>query len=654
MKFPLTSMLRKLPMRKKILLILSFVVGGYAAADHVIQRLTVLEVFYGIERDFAQADTVRVKEEIEQELQALDGRAIDWVHADGIAEFMEGENSNFVEKRLSSGVLDRQGLDVLYLCDMKGTVLWGRYLHPDSGQSSESSTFTELPGAGEKIADRLLTGWRIEDVARGIVREQKGFLDSEFGPLLVSTRIVAKSSGGRGSSGIVVMGRFLSDGMISSLEMQTKTVGLQAQFFDEAQASQTERQYVGSFDGEPLIRVRDDDWLEVNHLLPARVEDGMLMLRADVARKIASAGEMALSFALNSTVIAGLVMILVLLGLLQKAVLSPISKLMKNAVRIGEDDLANVKFDLDREDEIGILAREFDNMMEKVAAARGALVDTARQAGKAEIASGILHNVGNVLNSVNVSSSMLTKKAEALAVGDLETLNGIISEHAEDLGKFIEEDPRGKHFPPFLNALTEQFSAGKIGIQEEINSLSQGIDRIRDLVNSQQEYVSRAEVIESVDLSVVLDKALSVSENVDAFHRGFEVEREYADLPNLPIDRYKTLEVLVNLIQNARQSIEEHGGDVRRLTVRLLAPNDERVRIEIADTGLGIEAQNLAKVFDHGFTTKVNGHGFGLHSAANAATEMSGSLTAASDGVGKGATFVLELPTRVAQESRGI
>jgi len=311
-----------------------------------------------------------------------------------------------------------------------------------------------------------------------------------------------------------------------------------------------------------------------------------------------------------------------------------------------------VRFDLERADEVGVLSREFDNMMEKLAASRAALVDTAREAGKSEIATGILHNVGNVLNSVNVSASTLAKQADGLAVGDLEALNAIIVEHADDLAGFLANDPRGQHFQPFLSALTEQLAKGRDSIAGEIKALDAGIERIRDLVNSQQDFVTRTEVIESCDAVALLERGLEVSKGVEDYQRGLEIQREYEELPRVPLDRYKTLEILVNLVQNARQAMEESGVTQQRLILRVSAPDEEHIRFEVDDNGVGISSDCLARIFDHGFSTKPHGHGFGLHSAANAAKQMRGSLAVHSDGPGTGAAFVLELPTNVRQPAQ--
>ena len=644
-------------LRSKIIASLSLVMGLYVVSDYFIVQSTVVHDIHEFERAQAQLTTVRVKQGLERELRTLEDRALDWAQADGTAEFIEGARPEYRELRLDSGVLEHESVDLLYLCDREGRVQWGQYLHPDSGENQSSSAIASLVEESEVLEACFRTGWRKEDQARGLMRAQYGFLDTELGPLLLATQPIARSAGTGGSSGFVMLGRFLSREMVEQLESRTKATNLRAWFHRDAEASAAERAYVASASGEPLIEERDDDWLQVYHLVEARLgpvneETGRtprLMLRADVQREISRIGGAGARSALISTLAAGLILMFVLVGLLQKTVLTPINALMNNAVRVGEDDTADVRFDLERDDEVGVLSREFDHMLEKLAVSRAALVDTAREAGKSEIATGILHNVGNVLNSVNVSSSMLAKQTDSLAIGDLEALNGIIEEHAHDLASFMTSDPRGKHFQPFLSALTEQLAKGQRSISSELESLNAGIERIRDLVNSQQDYVNRAEVIESCDLPTLVDRALEVSENVEAYHRGFEIEREFESLPRVPLDRYKTLEILVNLIQNARQAIEEHDGDLRRLTIRLQVPRDGFVRIEIADTGVGIPTESLTKVFDHGFSTKPQGHGFGLHSAANAATEMSGTLTVRSAGPGSGATFVLELPTRVSQ-----
>jgi len=108
-------------------------------------------------------------------------------------------------------------------------------------------------------------------------------------------------------------------------------------------------------------------------------------------------------------------------------------------------------------------------------------------------------------------------------------------------------------------------------------------------------------------------------------------------------DRHKLLQIVVNLISNAQHAVQE-GATHRPHIVVTLARDGDHVRITIQDSGIGMSAEVLSKLWRFGFTTKKNGHGFGLHNSANVAREIGATLTAHSDGIGQGASFILRLP----------
>jgi signal transduction histidine kinase len=164
---------------------------------------------------------------------------------------------------------------------------------------------------------------------------------------------------------------------------------------------------------------------------------------------------------------------------------------------------------------------------------------------------------------------------------------------------------------------------------------------IKNIVARQRSYAHATPHRERLDMSELLDDALKIGEESFARH-GIELVKEYGAVPEVVTDRHKVMEIVVNLIANARHAIEETGRG-GRIIVRLQA-RDQSLAIDVADTGVGIAAENLARIFQHGFTTKKDGHGFGLHSSANSATELGGSLAVVSDGPGGGATFTLQLP----------
>ncbi|HLA29613.1 MAG TPA: ATP-binding protein, partial [Pseudomonas sp.] len=271
------------------------------------------------------------------------------------------------------------------------------------------------------------------------------------------------------------------------------------------------------------------------------------------------------------------------------------------------------------------------------------LVSTARQAGMAEIASNVLHNVGNVLNSVNVSADLVSRKMRGSKAQGLAKAVQLINEHGDDLGDFITRDEKGKLLPGYLNQLTEALAAEQQGIVEELAQLSKSIDHIKEIVATQQSYAGASSLVEPVQITDLLEDALRI--HAGALSRQqIRVIKAYGELPLLLLDKHRLLLILVNLISNAKQAMAGLDERLRALTlsVKLLDPHN--LRICVQDQGEGIAPENLTRIFAHGFTTRQDGHGFGLHSCVLAAKEMGGSLTAHSDGAGKGATFTLELP----------
>ncbi len=269
------------------------------------------------------------------------------------------------------------------------------------------------------------------------------------------------------------------------------------------------------------------------------------------------------------------------------------------------------------------------------------LAERSREAGKAEIATGVLHNVGNVLNSVNVSANLALDLLRGTKAAGIAKLAGLLHEHRDDLGGFFASDPKGRQVLPYLEALGHDLAQERAQITAELHALQASIDHVKQIVAMQQAYAKVAGVLESVAPCTLLEDALRLAASVLA--RGeVETVREFGAVPPVLVDRHKVLQILVNLINNARQAMEPRASG-RRLVLRLAAAGG-RVRIEVGDNGCGIPAENLARIFSHGFTTKKTGHGFGLHSCANAAKELGGALSVHSDGPGLGATFTLELP----------
>jgi signal transduction histidine kinase len=270
------------------------------------------------------------------------------------------------------------------------------------------------------------------------------------------------------------------------------------------------------------------------------------------------------------------------------------------------------------------------------------LLEASRHAGMAEIATNVLHNVGNVLNSANVSAILASDLAQKSKAAGLGRVVALMREHEHDLGEFIASDPRGKHLPAHLGHLADHLRTEQAAIVKELDSLRANIEHIKDIVAMQQSYAKVAGVHEIVSVADLLEDSLRMNAGALARH-GVEVVRDFEGRPLVNVDKHKVLQILVNLVRNAKYACSESGLPGRRVTLSARSA-DGQARIQITDDGVGIAAENLTRIFNHGFTTRAAGHGFGLHSGALAARELGGNLSVHSEGVGRGATFSLELP----------
>lgn len=278
------------------------------------------------------------------------------------------------------------------------------------------------------------------------------------------------------------------------------------------------------------------------------------------------------------------------------------------------------------------------------------LVKTSRQAGMAEIATGVLHNIGNVLNSVNVSATIVAEQCRRTKAAGVAKLSAMMNHHQPELGSFVTQDPRGKMIPEYLRTLAGEIENEKTSVLKELGQLVKNVEHIKDIVAMQQTYARVSGVIETISVPEIVEDALRM--NIGSLDRhDVRIVRDYQARPVVTTDKHKVMQILINLIRNAKYACDESGRTDKVLTLRC-TEDSTCVKIAVIDNGVGITPENLQRLFVHGFTTRKHGHGFGLHSGAVVAQELGGALKVHSDGPGQGATFVLELPRSVGGTSR--
>jgi ligand-binding sensor domain-containing protein/signal transduction histidine kinase len=273
------------------------------------------------------------------------------------------------------------------------------------------------------------------------------------------------------------------------------------------------------------------------------------------------------------------------------------------------------------------------------------LVETSRKAGMAEVASGVLHNVGNVLNSVNVAATCAVEQIRNSRHHGLKKVAAILQENSSDLPAFFAADSRGKQLPDYIAKLAEQISREQTKVAGELESVCKNIDHIRDIVAMQQDYARISGMLETVNLRDLLEDAIRMNDAALMRHE-VTIIRQYEVVPLICSDKHKLLQIVINLIRNAKYACDNNPG-IKQVIISLKQLPSELIQVGVIDNGIGIPPENLTRIFSHGFTTRSGGHGFGLHSSALAAKDLGGSLTAFSEGTGRGASFLLEIPIKI-------
>jgi len=401
-----------------------------------------------------------------------------------------------------------------------------------------------------------------------------------------------------------------------------------------------------------VARLQGPDWNFVT-VLPESV----------VAKPALQAARYVLVFGLGSLVLE----LAIMFWVLRRQISQPLLAFTHATDQIATGNF-KVELDTRRQDELGQLAQAFRLMADEVQRREEALrranegleqrvdertrelkdvhrqlVQVARQAGRAEVATSVLHNVGNVLNSVHTSAMLAKERLVGLQVEDVGHLAAMLEERRGDLGTFLTQDERGRNVMPFLSGLGQHLRTECHEAVSLLDEVGRYTEHIGTIVKLQQNYTRAPRLNEQANLAELLEDALRINSAGLTRHE-VRVERQLSPVPQLITDKHKVLMILVNLISNAKYALDGAPAEKRCLTLRMENPTAERVRIEVRDNGVGIEPELLTRIFQHGFTTREDGHGFGLHSSALAAQELGGTLTAHSEGPGRGATFILELP----------
>ena len=290
-----------------------------------------------------------------------------------------------------------------------------------------------------------------------------------------------------------------------------------------------------------------------------------------------------------------------------------------------------------------------EDTVRKLATTQAELMQASRMAGMAEVASSVLHNVGNVLNTIGVGAQTAKARLQDTVLTRLDRAFALIDEHQPNLGSFLSEDEKGKKLLPYIRSVTAQARADQSAVADELDQVRKKIDHVMAIVAKQQSYAGSSNVTEPCSMKEIVRDSVSMCTASFMKHE-IEVECTVEVESLIQADRHKVMQILVNLLRNAKDALRSLPRPDKRITIAGSLQGGDVV-VRVVDNGVGVPSELQTQLFTHGFTTKPDGHGFGLHNSCLLAQQMGGALTCQSQGADQGATFELRFPVEVARSS---
>ena len=622
-------------LRWKLLVVVLATSATFSGATYVVQHVTVLPEFASAELAEARADVSRGLYALRSDAKFLASSAADYGAWDDTYAFIEDDNEVYKSENLIPETFKNLRLNLMAFVRLDGTVVWGELREENGGGLMDARELLEMLGHADHP---FVAHAAPESKVLGVVITPNG-------PMLIGSAAITTSDNSGAVRGAVIMGRFVDDAAVDELAQRTN-VAMHIHPLDSIPDNDTTALSHVSEARSVWTDSADSAVLHSFTLIPDVFDRPALLLRTDRPRVINQRAVAAARAALATSVVGGLVLLALLWFALSRMVVNPLARVTQHAVRVGANDDLRARLNLTSTDEIGVLSREFDRMVDQLAKSRAQTVEIAHNAGKAQVAANVLHNVGNVLNSVNVAANVIKEKLRTSEVETVGLAARLLLEHENCLGSFMTDDDRGRRLPAFLAALGTQLAADQQVMLNEVTTLSEAIEHIRSVVSAQQAHNTSQRLIEWTRPEALVEQAIALS--ADSYNRhAIRVHLRNDFEGEARLDRHRVLQVLVNLLANAKQALKAVERTEREIEVTIRRDGEgdaECLQMAVRDNGVGIAPENLERMFTMGFSTRPDGHGIGLHSAANLAREMGGTLVAHSDGPGSGATFALSIP----------
>jgi sensor domain CHASE-containing protein len=600
-----------------MVLLLALLFGVLSAVEILIQKNVLMPSFAELEREDAQVSMKRINYALDMTLEGMSLSATDWGNWSDAYQFVQDHNPQFVAANDTPVAMKQLKVNLLLIVDKNSKVVLSSAHNLASGapMSIDLANRRELPDDFP---------WR-KNLAEGT--PARGLLKTDRGAMMLAAAPILNGSGLGESRGMVIMGRLLSPSQLGNIGaqaqtsvsmLQSGTAGTEDSITETDANTQVDRSYRDIY-GRPLMT-----------------------LRVEVPRNITARGLTAVMFASAYVMVAAVVVLILLVVGLNRVILRPLSRVTRHAVAIGEGADLTVRLNLPGRDEVAQLAREFDRMVERVETSRRQLVDQSYQAGFAELAKGVLHNLGNAMTPLSVRVSKLGERLRAAPLGDLELA---CAELADQPG----ESARRADLEEFLRLGSRELAATVRDACSDVAVIERQSTIVQTALAELMRSTRNEQVIESIRLPDLVAQTLEIVPDACRQRLVVDSDESLRKVGVVQVARTVLRLILQNLIINAADAVRDAGREkgVLRVAAEILREGgSEQLHLHCQDDGVGISKDNLQRVFDQGFSTKPRdtNHGIGLHWCANAISALGGRIWAASDGPGLGASMHLVLP----------
>jgi two-component system NtrC family sensor kinase len=604
--------------RTKMISLLALLFAVLIVLEIVVQQRILMPSFAQLEREDAETSMKRIGYALDRTLEGLEVTAADWGNWADVYQYVQAPNAAFVSANITPVAMKQLQVNVMLIVDLNGRYVLSAARSLDDGEPLDLDLASR-----QALPDDF--PWR-KNLGEG--RALRGLLRTNQGVMMIAAAPVLNGSGSGHPLGVVLMGRLLTPA-------QVQLIGAQAQaalmLLDHAPAGDQIKETDASTQiFKPFVDLYGRP---------------LMSFRVDVPRRISARGRDAVTYASLYLIGAAVTVLLLLVVALNRIVLKPLARVTRQAIAVGEGTDLSVRLNIAGQDEIALLAREFDRMVERVADSRRQLVDQSFHAGFAELAKGVLHNLGNAMTPLGVRLSRLVDRLRDAPAADVQLA-------FTELAKETQASARRADLEEFLRLACRELAACVMDAQSDAAVVQRQATLVQSALSELMRSTRNGHVVESVRLPDLVAQTLEIVPDACRHRLVVDADESLRKVGAVQVARTVLRLILQNLIINAADAVRDAGRDkgVLHFAAEIIQEADsEHLHLHCKDDGVGIAAANLQRVFDKDFSTKSRdtNYGIGLHWCANAIGALGGRIWAVSDGPGLGASMHLMLPLPV-------